>query len=144
MKKYKNDIKGEILLAAGTTIGKYEEVSIKDVYGYDPVDRLIISSSKELKRSHKQVFILLYECHSLQKAIKRLKKRYEIVPDSEQSIAEQSISEQSISEQSILRYMRDSKKLIIELFHKNEEELEKLRNELNGNDIHGNEINGNE
>lgn len=118
MRKYRNDIKKEILMAAGVTLENYEKVSAKNKFNYDPVDEIIITNAKVLRRSLKNVFGLLYECHSLTEAQERL---------------EPNPGKNKIKQTSFQKYMRDSKREMIDFLINDDDVISEIKKELKKN-----------
>ena len=112
MQAYKSEIKVDALTPAGVTLESYEAVALKNTYGNDPIDVIIITLSAKLVRRHKKVFGLAYHCHSAPKIQKRLKEEGVEVEDS-----------------TFYRYLRDSKAKMIELV-KQEEITPKIKEVL--------------
>jgi hypothetical protein len=106
-------------MAAGVTIGNYEKVSKKNKYDYDPIDEIVITNARILSSAHKEVFGLLYECHSLAEAQARL---------------EPNPGKKKIKQASFQKYMRDSKRKIIDFLLSDDNVMSQVKEELNKND----------
>lgn len=97
MKDYREDIKEDILMAAGATKERYYKKRSLNAYGYDPVDEIVITAAGKIRRAYKRLFGLLYDCHSIPASLKRLQER----------------GHNTISEKTAWKYMRDSKAEIV-------------------------------
>jgi hypothetical protein len=114
LRKYRDDIREEVFMQAGTTVQSYcDKMKKRDYDEFDAIDEVIITTGRKLKRSHMRVFGMLYKCHSLQKTKDRLEQR----------------GHKAISDGTLRRYMRDSKASIIE-FATEEEVTTKIRKVL--------------
>ena len=98
MKSFREDIKEDVLMAVGTTKERYYKKRSVNPGGYDPIDEIVITAAGQLRRAYKKIFGLLYDCHSIPKALKRLTERgYE-----------------PIGEETARKYMRESKAKVVE------------------------------
>lgn len=112
MKAFKEDIKRDILMAAGTTKESYYKKRILNPYDYDQIDEIIITVAGQLRRAYKIMFGMLYECHSIPTSVKRLVER----------------GHKPITEETARKYMRKSKVEVIEIVLK--ERLEEVKKVL--------------
>ena len=85
-----------------------------DVFGYDPIDEIIITTALELEERHIKIFGLLYNCHTIDDAVGRIKKK----------------GYKPLKRLSALRYKSDAKKRIVELIIKEEELMKKVKKAL--------------
>jgi len=111
LKKFREEIKANVLMAAGTTVGRYYEKRQLNSFGYDPVDEVVISVARSLSRRHLLVFGFLYECHSILNVVERLPER----------------GFATLPEQTVRKYMRDAKARVIELITKDDAMIPEIK-----------------
>ena len=111
MKKFREEIKLNIIMAAGATVERYYEKRQLNSFGYDPVDEVVISVARSLSRRYLIVFGLLYECHSILNVVERLPER----------------GFATLPEETVRKYMRDAKAKIIELITRDDAIISRIK-----------------
>ena len=112
MKAFREDIKEDVLMAAGTTRERYYKKRSLNPYDYDPIDEIVITVAGQLRRAHKIMFGMLYDCHSIPTSVTRLVER----------------GHKPITEETARKYMRGSKAKVVENVLK--DNLEKVKEVL--------------
>jgi len=111
LKRFKIDIKENVLMAVGTTVERYYEKRQLNSFGYDPVDEVVISVARSLSRRYLKVFGLLYECHSILNVVERLPER----------------GFATLPEETVRKYMRDAKARIIKLMTEDDAIISRIK-----------------
>ena len=112
VRKYKAWIKGNILLAAGTTLGAYEKTLGRPTSDLDDVDKIIAEAALGMKgERYKLVFMLLYHCNSVSQVVQQYRDIHETV----------------VKEASVRDYIRRTRPKVVELVIQSKETMDRIR-----------------
>lgn len=110
MKRYRGDVKDNVIRAAGWTIPSYEAMKGESRFP-DSVDKVIIGASLRLKRKYQPVFGPLYHCQTEKQVIESIALTHDKV----------------LKEETIRDYMRRSRSDLIKIIVEDDDIMSEIR-----------------